>query len=54
MVAEINGVAQAELDLQRHLFGSDRVIPPKVLRDGIAALQDNRLFLLPGASRHRT
>jgi hypothetical protein len=44
MVAEINGVAQAELDLQRHLFGSDRVIPPKVLRDGIAALQDNRCF----------
>jgi HNH endonuclease len=44
MVAEINGVATAELDLHRHLFGSDRVLPPKVLRDGIAALQDGRCF----------
>lgn len=44
MVAEINKVATAELDLHRHLFGSDRVLPPKVLRDGIAALQDGRCF----------
>jgi len=44
MVAEINGVATAELDLRRHLFGSDRVIPPRTLRDGIGALQDNRCF----------
>jgi HNH endonuclease len=48
MVAEINGVAQAELDLYRHLFGSDRVIPPKALRDGIAALQDDRCFYCRG------
>jgi hypothetical protein len=48
MIAEINGVAHAELDLQRHLFGSDRVIPPKALRDGIAALQENRCFYCRG------
>ena len=48
MVAEINGVAQEELDLHRHLFGSDRVIPPKALREGIAALQDNRCFYCHG------
>ena len=48
MVAEINGVAKAELDLHRHLFGSDRVIPPRALRDGIAALQDNRCFYCRG------
>ena len=44
MVAEFNGVAKAELDLHRHLFGSDRLIPPKTLRDGLAALQGNRCF----------
>jgi 5-methylcytosine-specific restriction endonuclease McrA len=44
MVAEINQVATVELDLHRHLFGSDRVLPPKALRDGIAALQDGRCF----------
>jgi hypothetical protein len=44
MVAEINGVAKTELDLHRHLFGSDRLIPPKALRDGLAALQGNRCF----------
>jgi 5-methylcytosine-specific restriction endonuclease McrA len=48
MVAEINQVATAELDLHRHLFGSDRIIPPKVLRDGIAALQDGRCFYCGG------
>jgi hypothetical protein len=42
MVAEINGVASAELDLHRHLFGSDPILPPRPLRDGIAALQDGR------------
>jgi hypothetical protein len=42
-------VAEAELNLHRHLFGSDRVIPPKALRDGIAALQDNRCFYCRGA-----
>ena len=44
MVAEINGVASAELNLHRHLFGSDRILPPRPLRDGVAALQDGRCF----------
>jgi hypothetical protein len=44
MVAEINGVASAELNLHRHLFGADRVLPPRALRNGIAALQDGRCF----------
>jgi 5-methylcytosine-specific restriction endonuclease McrA len=44
MVAEINDVATDELNLHRHLFGSDRLLPPKALRDGIAALQDSRCF----------
>jgi HNH endonuclease len=48
MVAEINGVAKAELDLHRHLFGADRLIPPKPLRDGIAALQADRCFYRRG------
>jgi hypothetical protein len=48
MVAEINGVATAELSLHRHLFGSDRVIPPRALRNGIAALQDNQCFYCRG------
>ncbi len=44
MVAEINNVATAEPDLHRHLFGAARVIPPKALRDGIAALQGGECF----------
>jgi hypothetical protein len=44
MVAEINQVATAELGRHRHLFGSDRVLPPRALRDGIAALQHGRCF----------
>jgi hypothetical protein len=48
MVAEINGVAKTELGLHRHLFGSDRVIPPNTLRDGLAALQDNCCFYCYG------
>ena len=48
MVAEINGVATAELELHRRLFGSDRLIPPKALREGIAALQGNRCFYCRG------
>ena len=44
MVAEINKVATVELDLHRHLFGSGRVLPPRALRDGIAALQDGQCF----------
>lgn len=49
MVAEINGVAAAELNLHRHLFGSDRVIPPKALRDGVGTLQDGRCFYCRGS-----
>jgi HNH endonuclease len=49
MVAEINGVAKAELDLHRHLFGADRLIPPEPLRDGIAALQADRCFYCRGS-----
>jgi hypothetical protein len=48
MVAEINGVAKVELDLHRHLFGADRLIPPKPLREGIAVLQANRCFYCRG------
>jgi hypothetical protein len=48
MVAEINQVATAERGLHRHLFGSDRVIPPRALRDGIAALQDGLCFYCGG------
>jgi 5-methylcytosine-specific restriction endonuclease McrA len=48
MVAEINKVATAELDLRRHLFGSDRVLPPRALRDGVAALQDGQCFYCGG------
>ena len=44
MIEEINGVATAELGLHRHLFGSDRVLPLRALRDGIAALQHGRCF----------
>jgi 5-methylcytosine-specific restriction endonuclease McrA len=44
MVAEINKVATAELSLHRHLFGSDRVLPPTALRDGIASLQNGKCF----------
>jgi hypothetical protein len=39
MVAEINGVAAAEVDL--HLFGSDRVLPPRALRDGTTPEADH-------------
>jgi 5-methylcytosine-specific restriction endonuclease McrA len=48
MVAEINKVATVELDLHRHLFGSDRVIPPRALRDGIVAVQDGQCFYCGG------
>ena len=37
-------MATAELDLHRHLFGSDRLLPPRALRDGITALQDGQCF----------
>jgi 5-methylcytosine-specific restriction endonuclease McrA len=40
--------AKVELDLHRHLFGSDRLIPLKSLREGIAALQAGRCFYCRG------
>jgi hypothetical protein len=49
MVAEINDVATAELDLHRHLFGSDRILAPKALRNGIADLQGGRCFYCAGS-----
>jgi hypothetical protein len=44
MVAAINKVATEEQDLHRHLFGRDRLKPPKVLREGLADLQASRCF----------
>ena len=44
MVAAINNVATEEQDLHRHLFGRDRLTPPKALRDGLADLQASRCF----------
>lgn len=35
----------------RHLFGKDRLIPPRPLRDGIAALQGNLCFYCLGNIR---
>ncbi len=53
VVAEINGVAQAELDLHRHLFGPDRVTPPRSSgRHRSAAGQP--VFLLPRSSGGRS
>jgi len=44
MVATINHVATEEQDLYRHLFGRDRLVPPKALREGLASLQAGRCF----------
>jgi 5-methylcytosine-specific restriction endonuclease McrA len=44
MVAAINKVATEEQDLHRHLFGRDRLIPPRALREGLADLQASRCF----------
>lgn len=44
MVAQLNGVATVEEDLRNHLFGSSRIAPSKMLRDGLRDLQDNRCF----------
>ena len=44
MVARLNGVATVEEDLRHHLFGSPRIVPPKMLRDGLRDLQTNRCF----------
>ena len=44
MAARLNGVATVEEDLRHHLFGSPRIVPPKMLRDGLRQIQDNRCF----------
>jgi hypothetical protein len=44
MVAQLNGVATDEENLHNHLFGSSRMVPPKMLRDGLRDLQANRCF----------
>ena len=44
MVATINKVATEEQDFHRHLFGRDRLTPPKALREGLADLQAGRCF----------
>lgn len=44
MVATLNRVATEEQDLHRHLFGRDRLAPPKALRDGLAGLQAGCCF----------
>ena len=44
MVAAINNVATEERDLHRHLFGRDRLTPPKALREGLADPQASRCF----------
>lgn len=48
MVAQLNGVATVEEDLRHHLFGSPRIPPPKMLRDGLRDLQANRCFYCDG------
>jgi len=37
-------VGSGEQNLHRHLFGRDRLTPPKALRDGLADLQASRCF----------
>ena len=44
MVAQLNKVATVEEDLRLHLFGSPRVSPSKMLRDGLMDLQAGRCF----------
>jgi hypothetical protein len=44
MVATINNVATEEQNLHRHLFGRDRLTPPKALREGLADVQAGRSF----------
>jgi 5-methylcytosine-specific restriction endonuclease McrA len=44
MVAAINNVATEEQNLHRHLFGRDRLTPPRALREGLADLQASRCF----------
>ena len=44
MVGRLNGVATVEEDLRRHLFGSPRIVPTKMLRHGLRDLQANQCF----------
>jgi 5-methylcytosine-specific restriction endonuclease McrA len=44
MVAELNQIAREEENLSRHLFGRDRVTPPRALREGLADLQAGQCF----------
>jgi 5-methylcytosine-specific restriction endonuclease McrA len=44
MVAQLNSVATDEEHLHDHLFGSSRIVPSKMLRDGLRDLQANRCF----------
>jgi hypothetical protein len=44
MVARLNKVSTVEEDLRQHLFGSPRVAPSRVLRDGLRDLQGGRCF----------
>ena len=53
MVATINKVATEEQDLHRHLFGRDRLTPPKALREGLADLQAGRCFTVASRSAGR-
>ena len=48
MVAEINKVTVAKLGRHYHLFGSDRLLPARALRDCIAALPDRGCFYCGG------
>lgn len=44
MVAQFNKVATVEEGLHLHLFGSPRIAPSKMLRDGLIDLQGGRCF----------
>jgi 5-methylcytosine-specific restriction endonuclease McrA len=44
MVAKLNKVSTVEEDLRQHLFGSPRIAPSRVLRDGLKDLQGGRCF----------
>ena len=54
MVAQMNDVNTVEEDLRHHLFGSPRIVPSKMLRDGLRDLQDNRCFYCADAMVGKT
>jgi hypothetical protein len=49
MVASLNGLGLMEDDLRRHLFGADRSLFPRNLRQGLIELQQGRCFYCPDA-----